>query len=388
MRVLYVTNRFPGRSTRGDQLRAYHHVRALAARHAITLLSFGQPEDAAAAAELRACCAETIVAPRSLASILAHGLWGWMRGEALQVAAYRGMPGAAQWSRLCTPDRFDLAHLQLIRLAPLLDALAPLPCTLDLVDALSLNMARRGARDRGPAGWIARLEAPRLAALEQAVCRSATGVAICSAADRAAIGVESIALVPNGVDLAAFPYVAEQQARRDIVFVGNLGYYPNIDAVQWFVSEVLPRVDQPARLQLVGARPARAIRALAAPSPRVDLIGPVPDVHPYLRAAAVAVVPMRAGSGQQLKLIEAMASGTAVVTSSLSAAGLALRDGVHALIADDPAAMAAAVDRLLADADLRAALAQQARLLVEQAHSWEASAAALERLWLSRLAPT
>lgn len=386
MRVLFATNRFPGRSTRGDQLRAFHHVRLLAAKHEITLLSFGLPEDQQAANELHAKCAEVIVAPRATLEIVARGLWGWMHGQALQVAAFAGIPARADWRSLTEPGRFDLAHVQLIRLAPLLPKLAPIPCTLDLVDALSLNMARRGAQDRGLTGWIARREAPRLAALERAICISAAGVAICSAPDRDAIGCNHLTLVPNGVDLDAFPYVRNQSDRSGIVFVGNLGYYPNIDAVQWFAREVLPQVQHHCTTTLVGARPARNIRALAKTQARLTLVGPVDHVHPYLAQAAVAVVPMRAGSGQQLKLIEAMASGTAVVSTTLSAAGLGLQNGVHALIADDPKTMAAAVDRLLGDPALRSALAQRARTLVEQAHSWTASASALERLWLSRLA--
>ena len=188
----------------------------------------------------------------------------------------------------------------------------------------------------------------------------------------------------NGVDLAHFNFRFNASDAPHLVFVGNLGYFPNIEAVTWFVGAVLPLVRSlcpEVRLNLVGARPARALRRLVRGRNDVRLIGEVADVLPYLHAATVAVVPLRAGSGQQLKLIEAMAAGVAVVSTPLSAQGLAMHDGEELLIADDAEAMAAAIVRLLGDRALRARLAHTARARVQNEFGWERSADELEAVW-------
>lgn len=389
MRVLFVTNRFPGQLRHGDQLRAYQHLRQLAPRHAVTLLCFdSRPADPQRLAELRAICADVLVVRRPRWRLLLRAVHGLAGTLPLQVAMHASSETAGGLPALLGDlRRFDLAHLQLARLGPLLQQLAPLPCVLDLVDALSLNMRRRAALDRGLAGWLARLEAPRLERYERRLCAAAAAACVCAETDRQAIGVPGLALVGNGVDLDAFAYAAPstRASSLDLVFVGNLGYFPNVDGASWFAAEVLPRIRAvlPAvRLLLVGVRPAAALRRLAARQPGVVLVGPVARVQPWLAAAALAVVPLRAGSGQQLKLLEAMAAGTPVLASPLAAAGLAAVDGRELRIAAGAAEMAAVALELLSDPGQRERLAAAARAWVELRHGWQHSADELERLWL------
>jgi glycosyltransferase involved in cell wall biosynthesis len=135
------------------------------------------------------------------------------------------------------------------------------------------------------------------------------------------------------------------------------------------------------RLRLVGARPAAALRRLARSQPNVDLVGEVPRMQPHLARAAAAVVPLRAGSGQQFKLLEAMAVGTPVVSSRLSAHSIQAIDGRHLLVADDAAGMSAALLRLLSSPALAQELAREARRHVETEFSWSRSAQELESVW-------
>lgn len=386
MRVLFVTSRFPGPDFRGDQLRAYQQIRALSERHAITLLSAEPAVDPAHATELAQRCEHVQVLPRATWPSAWQALAALPRRRPLQSALYASWPPPAALAALLQRGRFDLAHVQLARLGDLLPRLAPLPCVLDLVDALSLNMRRRAAYDRAPLAWLARREAHHLARWERDLCAQASAVTIASGVDADSIGSSrALHRIDNGVDLQRFAYAAAD-GRSDVVFSGNLGYFPNVDAASWFAREVLPRLQArrpQLRLRLVGARPAATLRKLAAQQAGIDLIGPVADMHAALAAAAVAVVPLRAGSGQQLKLLEAMASGTPVVASRRAAEPLQLVDGEHLLCADTAEATADAVLRLLDDPELAARLAHAARAQVEQHYSWEASASALEQVWLS-----
>jgi len=383
MRVLFITQRLPAHAARGDQRRAFAHIRALSARHAITSLSF-DAADAAGRAALAPYCEQVIVVPRSPLRSAVQALAALAGPRPLQVAMNDGIAADLDVAAL-RDSGFDLAHVQLVRLAGLLPRLAPLPCVVDFVDALSLNMARRAQWDRAPMRWVAALEARRLADCERALCmRHAT--VVCSAADRAAMREDEFAphLVRNGVDLDEFAFTRGQPRTPEIIFAGNLGYFPNVDAASWFVAEVMPlllREIPQLRLRLVGARPAAVLHRLARTQPNIDLVGEVPHMQPHLARAAAAIVPLRAGSGQQFKLLEAMAAGTPVVSSRLSAHSIGAIDGKHLLVADDAPAMSAALLRLLSSPALAESLACEARRHVEAEFSWTRSAQELESVW-------
>jgi glycosyltransferase involved in cell wall biosynthesis len=213
---------------------------------------------------------------------------------------------------------------------------------------------------------------------------------VVSAAERAALpAAGDVRVVPNGVDPAAFPYREDARPPARLVFGGNLGYFPNVDAAGWLARDVLPRVRAAvpeAELRLAGARPARAVRALAA-VPHVSLAADVPAMAPELAAATVAVVALRAGSGLQNKVLEAMAVGTPVVATPRAAAGLEVRSGEHLLLAEGAEELAAAAVVLLRDPGRARALARAARALVETRYRWEDSAALVEAAWVAAAAP-
>jgi glycosyltransferase involved in cell wall biosynthesis len=211
---------------------------------------------------------------------------------------------------------------------------------------------------------------------------------VVSQRDREAIGdTPGLCIVPNAVDLEAFPFAGPGREPATLVFTGNMGYFPNVNAVLWFARQVLPRVRQArpdVRLLIVGARPARSVRALAGDG-AVTVTGRVEDIGPYLRRAAVAVVPMRSGSGQQFKILEAMASGAPIVATAAEAEQVGARHERELLVADEASAFAEAVLALLRDPARAADLAQSARRLVEAHFTWRHSVEALEAVYESAL---
>jgi glycosyltransferase involved in cell wall biosynthesis len=164
--------------------------------------------------------------------------------------------------------------------------------------------------------------------------------------------------------------------------VGTLGYYPNADGAAFLCRDVVPllgRNGQPPRVAIVGSKPPESVRALGA-LPEVSVFADVPDVAPYYAAAKVAVVPLRAGGGSRIKILEAFAHGRPVVSTRIGAEGLAVADGRHLLLADTAEAFAAAVRRLLSDPDLAARLAAEARQLVDERYDFECVAREIEAL--------
>jgi glycosyltransferase involved in cell wall biosynthesis len=299
-----------------------------------------------------------------------------------QVLLHVRRQARAALDRLLAVGHFDLVHAQLARAAPYLPRVAP-PVVIDLIDALSENFARRAEHQRTVLSPVLAWEARRLRRLEGALVAAAPCLVV-SAAERQALGNrESIRVVPNGVDTHAFAYREDARLRTRLIFAGNLGYFPNVDAARWLAHDIVPRVRAAVpevELRLVGARPARRVRALAR-LPGVSLAAAVPAMAPEVGAATVAIVPLRAGSGLQNKVLEAMAVGTPVVATPRAAAGLEVRAGEHLLVAEDAAGLAAAAVTLLRDPASARRLARAARALVEARYRWEDSASGVEQAW-------
>jgi polysaccharide biosynthesis protein PslH len=173
------------------------------------------------------------------------------------------------------------------------------------------------------------------------------------------------------------------------VFSGTLDFRPNVDALTWFAREVLPRVQArrpDAHLVVVGKRPAPALRQLARGG-AVTIVGEVPDTRPYIAGAVVYIVPMRIGGGVRLKLLEALALEAPVVSTGMGAEGVAgLCGGEHCLLADDPAAFAEAVLRLLADRALGRRLGAAGRALVQERYDWSTIVPGLEAIYQELIA--
>jgi glycosyltransferase involved in cell wall biosynthesis len=205
---------------------------------------------------------------------------------------------------------------------------------------------------------------------------------------RARAADTAVSLVPNGVDTAALRPLPEAAAGKRLIFVGHLRYPPNLDAVRFLARHILPalraRIPE-ARLTVVGEGTPHALNEFAR-CDHVDLVGRAPSPLPYYQNAHVAVVPLRAGGGTRLKILEAMALGRPLVSTPLGCEGLAVQNGEHLLIAKDAKAFAAAVARVLTDRPLAARLALQARALVERDYDWTAIAERLLRVYDELLA--
>lgn len=384
MRILFLTARFPWPLLRGDQLRAYHQLCLLAPRHRLTLVCFRDaPVPPAGLAAVSAFCERIVTVPLgrpAMATALARGA---LSSLPFQVSLYRQPRMRRTVREVVAGGTFNLAHAQLARMAPYVEDL-PLARFVDLVDALSLGMRRRSRQHRGPLRWLTSLEADRLLRYERRICAAVEGASVVSSVDREAIGgTARLGVVPNGVDLGQLPFEGIGRDPATVVLTGNMGYFSNVKAACWYAERVHPLVRQSvpeARFLVIGARPAARVRRLARADPSVSVLGFVDDLRPHLRTATVAVAPMQAGAGQQLKVLEAMASGTPVVATPVAAEALEANGGKALLVEETPEAFAEAVVALLRAPDRADRLAVQARRFVESHHTWERSAAHLEDL--------
>lgn len=375
MEILFIASRFPAATGRGDQVRGFHQLRLLARDHRITLLAPSGPGSKAEEAT-RALCADVVTFPSSSARTLIRLPKALVSRAPIQNRIHYDPRLGREAARLVRERKFDIAHVQLIRAAPAIDLVREsVPVVLDMIDALSLNMARRAARSRGLVAAMARHEAARVAEYERYIIGRCDRAVISSEVDRSTLGpIQSIGVVPNGIDLRI---EAAGRARIPcrIVFTGTMNYFPNIDAGRWFAEAVFPSIQKripEAQLDIIGPEPTAAVRALAS-NPSIRVIGFVPHIAEHIAGASVAVAPMRSGSGTQFKVLEAMAVGTPVVATPLAVAGLTALPGVRLHVAEGADDFANEVCWVLQNESECAKIAADTMHAVRSAYSWEAS---------------
>jgi glycosyltransferase involved in cell wall biosynthesis len=223
------------------------------------------------------------------------------------------------------------------------------------------------------------LQAKRMFEFERKICQSAASLIAVSEVDaelfRTLFGVTNVSVVPTGVDVEYFTPPADTAApATDLMFVGSMDWMPNSDGMVWFVRDVLPiiRAKRPGcTLAIVGRQPGAEIRALAAQDSNIQVTGTVPDVRPYLWGSKVSIVPLRIGGGTRLKIYEAMAARTAVVSTTIGAEGLAVESPINIRLADEPETFASACLNLLDGKEERARVADAAYDLVLSRFSWD-----------------
>jgi polysaccharide biosynthesis protein PslH len=227
----------------------------------------------------------------------------------------------------------------------------------------------------------------RMLLYEKRVCQAVKRVVAVSESDvetmRSLYGAEHTHAVPTGVDLDYFAPPRSATSTTDLVFIGSMDWRPNIDGIRWFAAEVLPLIRRrrpDCSLAVVGRRPTAEIRQLVERDPRIHVTGTVDDVRPYLWESAVSIVPLRVGGGTRLKIYEAMAARIPVVSTTIGAEGLDVRDGENIAIADSAASFAERCLDLLDNADARRTQCQAAWEMVSACYSWDVAARKFEQL--------
>lgn len=433
MRLLILTPQFPYPPYQGTSIRNYNLVRELAPRHEIHLLSFVEHPGKVEVEAMRPYCARicAVRAPRRRMLDRARDtLLSPLPDMALRLESE---PMHRQLDELLCASSYDVVQiegiemgpylLQLLRLGypsalPRISDCSPLPPgpgrdtggvgrahirnggrpLLVFDDHNSEYILQRRAFEidvRQPERWMGALYSliqwKKLTWYERRCCQAADQVTVVSEADRGALehlvpGMQAT-VVCNGVDVASYdPQVVERidLGSAAIVFTGKMDFRPNVDGALWFAHQVLPLVlaEIPdARFWVVGQRPHQRLEVLRD-NPAVTVSGFVPQVQPYIAGATAYVAPLRMGGGTRLKILEAMALGKAVVSTTVGCEGFPLmRPGEHLLVADDPAAFAQAVVALLSDPSLRQALGQAARDLVTKWYDWRVIVPRLEAVY-------
>jgi glycosyltransferase involved in cell wall biosynthesis len=382
MKLLAVSTWFPSPPDNGAKVRAFHLLRELARHHEITLVSFcddGQP-DTGRIAPLREFCESVEVIPQgsfhrgrlTRRGLLSRVPRAYVQGFSPEMLARIQSAAHGQDAAIALEVTAAL-YFRHVRIVPFVFEEAEVAVIRDQVVS-EARLARK--LRRGLTWW-------KYSRFIRGLCERAAYTTVVSEAERAILeefgcDASRLAVVPNGVDPADLEWPRGNVFDR-LIYPGALSFAPNRDAVEWFLAAILPLVHR-ARPDVdfwVTGNAAGVALPNPGPAARLTLTGHLPDVRPPVAESAVCVVPLRVGGGTRVKILQAMALGTPVVSTSKGAEGLAVTPGRDILIGDTPEQFAAHVVRLLSDPAAREGMAAEARALVRDHYTWTQSGARL-----------
>lgn len=387
MKVLYATVRPPFPPRMGDALIAWEQIRRLGGDVEITLLTLDERlrDEAMLRQQMAPFCRAIHVVRRNR-----DRRWVWRnlsRGWPALVARFYDRRLQATIDDVVRQARPDVVHVQTVHMAEYFKNVEA-PKVLDLIDAMSLGMERRAARERFPYRLLFAREARVLKRYEERIMRHYDRVTLVSNADALHYPERSFGINPNGVRVPREAVAAgrQRQKKHALVFHGNMDYAPNVDAVRWFHRDVWPELAQrypQLQFYVVGHDPNRLVRALHD-GRRVIVTGGVDDVTFYLTRCMVGVYPLGITTGMQNKILDALACGLPCVVSPNAVRGTErLRAGEHLLVADASREWCDEISRLLDDGELHARLATAGEAAVREAYTWESNVERLLETWRS-----
>lgn len=395
MQVLWITSSLPYPPVTGAKIRVWNLIKRVSQHHPITLLSLVDKADDAQFLPHLQCCArvEMVVKQRRRprGQLFFRLLRTLLKGQPVRngIAYYEEMQRKVQ--EITGRHTFDVINIEQSHIAPYIEFVADAGHAARLVTLYDIGATQqeRILRIQAdlPSRLGTRLDAFFLRRWEPTylACHFDKCIVV-SPADEALLRQANpaldLAVVPNGVDTTQYNLLADTPNSKNILFVGKMNYAPNVDGARFFCREVLPLVKQQvpeARLLIVGQDPVAALRAMA--SDDVAVTGYVESVIPYYQQSCMSIVPLRAGSGTRLKILESMALGRPVVSTTIGCEGLAVTQEENILIANAPADLARQVIRLLSDQDLRRRIIDGGRQLVEMTYDWQIIAERLLQIY-------
>jgi glycosyltransferase involved in cell wall biosynthesis len=395
MNILLLTYAVPFPPDSGPKVKTYHLVRHLAERHRVTLVSFTRAGDSATdIAALRQICADVHTVP--IAEGHLHDYYSLALSllsrrpqmvERDSSAAMHALLARLVAEAAAAGEPFDLVHADQLHMAPYAEPL-PLPRLLDQHNAV-YRIYESQADQRGwPQSWLARREAALLRAHEGRLCSAFEAVTTVDDEDRQALmsampRPRELTTIPITVDCADLQPINRDPTSQAVLSLAAPGWPPNAAGIRWFARDVYPLVRRAApasRLFICGPQPDPALRALPERDPSIEVTGRI-DPADYIARSACLIVPLLQSGGMRVMILEALARGIPIISTSVGIAGLDLRPCEHVLVADTPSDFADAVALLLREPELGQRIAAAGRQVAMERYDWRAVYTAIDSVY-------
>lgn len=391
-KLLYLVHRIPYPPNKGDKIRSFHFLQALAAEYQVYLGAFvDDPDDKQYVEALMPFCREVCCVDLHANVAKIKSLRGLLSGEALSLPYYRNHQLQDWVDRVIRQQGIDRALIFSSPMAQYVENYPGLSLVADLVDVDSDKWRQYASSKHWPASWIYRRESEKLLTYERQIAGKAKATLLVSEQEARLLKrlvseyADKIGFVNNGVDTERFdPDLTYQNpfddTERAIVFTGAMDYWANVDAVKWFAEQIFPSVKREcsqARFYIVGSKPTKDVLQLAENDSAIVVTGRVEDVRPYVAHAHVVVAPLRIARGIQNKVLEAMAMAKTVVVSPSAMEGIAVSEDARIAVADTSEEYASRVVEVLQNPVVKAV---ENRRYVQRDFDWHHNGLKLCRL--------
>lgn len=400
MEILLLTQVLPYPPDSGPKVKTWNVLKYLAQHHRVTLASFVRGDQSKEVRHLEACCrggVYTVPMRRGILRDIGYMGLSFLTRQPFLMARDDRAAMRRLVDRLAAETRFDIAHADQLNMAQYAARVSGAKKILDAHNALWVLYRRLWqTMGPGPKKWLLGRDWRLLKQYEGRICRQFDGVLAVSNEDKAALEEAMLAaghsagpsrpnghitVIPIAIDTDEVMPVNRHPQAGHILHIGTMYWPPNIDGILWFIREVYPniRAKRPAVIfDVVGARPPQSIVEMGSNGTGINVTGYVNDPTPYLQQAGVMIVPLRAGGGMRVKILNALAQGLPIVSTSLGCEGIAVTHGRDILIADTPADFAAAVLDVLENPALAGRLGQNGRRLAEEQYDYRRACAPLD----------
>ena len=399
--ILFIAHRIPYPPNKGDKIRSYNELKYLARRHNVDLLCLAdEPGDLKYKTELSKICRRVEVFPLHKQKAKIKGLFSLLCGGTVSVGYFHRRVMQQKVDRWLQEKKYDAIfcfsstmaeYVFRSKVFSTLSRSHQPKLIMDFCDVDSDKWLQYAAEASFPMNYIYRFENRRLADYERRVYEAFDHALLISAAEanlfrKICREHGKISVIPNGVDYEYFDPRKGEPGDRDkttkLVFTGAMDYHANVDGVVWFCKDIWPQLKQefPAlTFYIVGSNPTVEVRELAKID-GITVTGFVDDIRDYYNLADICVVPLRLARGVQNKVLEAMAMGKAVVTTSKANDGIQATDGEQLRVADTAEEFTQVVRVLLKDSKSRAVLGKNAREFVVARYDWKTNLEKFEKL--------
>lgn len=381
--LLMIVSRFPYPLDKGDKLRAYYQLRELSKTYSITLVALTDSKVSEDALKhVNRFCEKLEVIPLTWFSKITQMALCIFSKKPFQIGYFYRVKTNNTIKQLIEDNDFKYIYNQLIRTTEYTKNIHHIPKTLDYMDALSMGIKRRVNLQPFYKKWLFKIEAKRLVKYEREIFDYFEHATIISEQDKKLIqhpDAKKIACIPNGIDESFFNFPATTKD-KDLLFVGNMSYPPNIEAAKYIVEQVLPHIPN-SNLLISGSSPTHAVKEIAKTNNAIELTGWVDDIRTSYARGKIFIAPMFIGTGMQNKLLEAMAMGLPCITTSLANDAIKALHGTHIFVAETNQDFISYTKELLNNEILRIQMGNNAKAFVQQNFSWETSTEKLGELF-------
>lgn len=407
MKILLLTQVLPYPPDSGPKVKTYYVLKYLAQHHDVTLVSFVRGDQSGHIRALEPYCRSIHAIPiqRNLPqnfsalikSVSGRIPWMMVRDDLKEMRQLV--------DQVTAQEKFDVVHADQLNMAQYGERVRGALRVLDAHNALWVLYKRLAlTMKQGIQKWLLERDWRLLKDYEGRICNEFNHVITVSEEDKASLEEALLTqyrpthppsnedwrkkfhIIPIAVDTEELQPVLRKKTADHIIHIGTMYWPPNIDGIMWFLENVFPMIREKrprTTFDIIGARPPQNLINYAKSNPGINVTGYVVDPDPFLQEAAVMVVPLRAGGGMRVKILNALAQELPIVSTTLGSEGIFVEDKKHVLIADGAADFANATLQLLNDPDLASSLGKNGRKLIQEKYDYRSACATLERIYKS-----